>query len=116
MLPKAATSSKPCGAAAMCCASRTRSKSVFRPDHALTREPVRLPPPRLDPAADGGVFVCGLNRPLACAGRRIVQPCGLDDCWGRLFDDPAITGRTAGVPGLLLYGPCRRRRLPLRLY
>ncbi len=36
--------------------------------------------------------------------------------WGRLFNDPAITGRTAGVPGLLLYGPCRRRRLPLRLY
>jgi hypothetical protein len=36
--------------------------------------------------------------------------------WVNTKNDPAITGRTAGVPGLLLYGPCRRRRLPLRLY
>src|SRR5882672_10286929 len=61
MLPKAATSSKPCGAAAMCCASRTRSKSAFRPDHEFSREPVGLSPPRLDPAANGGVFVCGFS-------------------------------------------------------
>jgi hypothetical protein len=31
-LTPAATSSKPCGAAATCCASRTKSKSAFPPD------------------------------------------------------------------------------------
>src|SRR4051812_34470405 len=32
MLPKAATSSRPCGAAATCCASRMRSRSASPPD------------------------------------------------------------------------------------
>src|SRR6267142_4692261 len=100
MLPKAATSSKPCGAAAMCCASRTRSKSAFRPDHEFSREPVRLSPPRLDPAANGGVFVCGWNRPFACADGRIVQPLGLDDLGG-VFR--MILQSLAGLPAFLVY-------------
>ena len=52
--------SRPCGAAATCCASRTRPKSASRPDpRGFCREPAGLSPPRLDPAANGGVFVCG---------------------------------------------------------
>jgi hypothetical protein len=37
----------------MCCASRMKSKSAFRPDPALTHSS------RLNPAANGGVFRCG---------------------------------------------------------
>ncbi len=55
--PKAATSSRPSGAAATCCANRTSRKSAFPPDsdHDYSRGS-RL---RLNPAANGGVFVLG---------------------------------------------------------
>jgi len=42
-------------AAAMCCASRTRSKSAFPPDQSLQRARQALAS-RLDPAANGGVL------------------------------------------------------------
>src|SRR5439155_14042156 len=52
MLPKGATSSRRCGAAAMCCASRTRPRTASRPDQGLYGELVSSllptgPPPQM---------------------------------------------------------------------
>src|SRR5579863_6388172 len=71
MLPKAGTSSRPFGAAATCCASHTSMKSASQPE--LSCEPVGSLLPRLNPAANGGVFIWGLNRQLPCPDGWIVR-------------------------------------------
>jgi putative membrane protein len=55
---------------------------------------------RLNSAANGLVFVWGLNRPFACADREIVQPWPVHDLGARLS---MILQSLAGLPAFLVY-------------
>src|SRR5580692_6936586 len=79
----------------MCCASRTISKSASRPDllsylQVLPRA-ARPAPPRLGPAANGGVFIFGVNLQFARPDRENVQ------------EAPMILQSLAGLPAFLVY-------------
>ena len=65
----------------------------------FTREPARLAPPRLDPAANGGVFVWGLNAatPGALTGRSCTSP-NPDESGASM-----ILQSLAGLPAFLVY-------------
>src|SRR5882757_7091084 len=97
MPPKAAISSKPCGAAAMCCASRTRSKSGFPPDHESSREPRPAPASPTGPRRKWRGFVCG------AVPRQILAPFRRALLGGLLLGD-LLGGLLGGLPGGLLAG------------
>ena len=87
-LPAAATIiSRPSGAAAMCCASPTRSKNASPPDTQVASSPVRALSPKLriipDPASDGGFLFEVTHRktePLSgCPRHRRVLPARFSD-------------------------------------
>src|SRR5664279_3103165 len=60
------------------------------------------------------LFLLGIERPSRLRRQKDRATLRLHD-WGAK-DDSSITGRTAGVPGLFLYGAGRRGRLSLCLY
>src|SRR5438105_10224994 len=98
MPPRAATSSRPCGAAAMSCASRMRSKSAFPPDQGLSTEPVRLTPPDWTPPQMAGFLFGGGVPALSLLGPALLA-CLLFD--GRLLRGLLFNGLLGRLLGLL---------------